>query len=348
MQMKQTVVIHAKPLSTYLFLLLCGLFGINSSFTATVIIVPLINDTDQLALVSFKGEIHGDPFEVLEPWNNSFHFCRWKGISCGRRHQRVTILNLEGTFLFRLRDLLLGNNFFESRIPASLSNCSDLRHIRMFKNHFSGAIPAEISSLSKLLVLDLSSNQFSGVIPPSLGNLTTLTNLSLQYKKIGGSIPVELRSLANLQYLNLATNNLSGAVPYTLYNLSSMITFFLANNLLSDQLPLDFGLNFPNLEQINIDSNQFFGPIPSTIVNASRLTNIDFSTNYFSGRVPLNIGTLYELEYLQISYNRLGSENGTGDLGFIMSLTNCTKLKLLLVVGNGFRDEFPSLVANFS
>ncbi|KAM3733581.1 hypothetical protein ACB098_11G147100 [Castanea mollissima] len=31
----------------------------------------------------------------MSSWNDSIHFCQWKGVSCGRRHQRVTVLNLQ-------------------------------------------------------------------------------------------------------------------------------------------------------------------------------------------------------------------------------------------------------------
>ncbi|GKC19512.1 kinase-like domain-containing protein [Tanacetum coccineum] len=54
------------------------------------------NETDYLALLSFKSMITHDPYKVLASWNHSFHFCEWSGISCGKRHKRVTVLRLSG------------------------------------------------------------------------------------------------------------------------------------------------------------------------------------------------------------------------------------------------------------
>ncbi|XVE69401.1 hypothetical protein DITRI_Ditri09bG0149500 [Diplodiscus trichospermus] len=53
------------------------------------------NETDQLALLAFKKEITEDPFEALSSWNTSLNFCKWQGVTCSRRRQRVTALDLQ-------------------------------------------------------------------------------------------------------------------------------------------------------------------------------------------------------------------------------------------------------------
>ena len=50
------------------------------------------NETDHLALIKFNESITHDPYMMLSSWNDSMHFCNWFGITCGRRHQRVTAL----------------------------------------------------------------------------------------------------------------------------------------------------------------------------------------------------------------------------------------------------------------
>uniref|UniRef100_A0A6N2NK50 Reverse transcriptase Ty1/copia-type domain-containing protein n=1 Tax=Salix viminalis TaxID=40686 RepID=A0A6N2NK50_SALVM len=40
------------------------------------------------------AQITDDPFGALNSWNESFHFCEWSGVTCGRRHQRVVELDL--------------------------------------------------------------------------------------------------------------------------------------------------------------------------------------------------------------------------------------------------------------
>ncbi|GJV04980.1 kinase-like domain-containing protein, partial [Tanacetum coccineum] len=87
------------------------------------------NKTDHLALLSFMSKITHDPNNVLTSWNNSFHFCDWSGISCGKRHKRVTALQLsskglEGSLsphvgnLSFLRELYLPNNSFQGTIGS--------------------------------------------------------------------------------------------------------------------------------------------------------------------------------------------------------------------------------------
>ena len=78
------------------------------------------NYTDQQALLAFKAQI-SDPLQVLNSWNGTTHFCQWRGVTCGHRHQRVSRLSLNsfklggsisphiGNLSF-LRLLDLGNN----------------------------------------------------------------------------------------------------------------------------------------------------------------------------------------------------------------------------------------------
>ena len=53
------------------------------------------NETDRLALLAFKAQITNDPYGVLNSWNGPIHFCQWAGVTCGRRHQRVTVVKLD-------------------------------------------------------------------------------------------------------------------------------------------------------------------------------------------------------------------------------------------------------------
>ncbi|RWR78767.1 putative LRR receptor-like serine/threonine-protein kinase [Cinnamomum micranthum f. kanehirae] len=65
------------------------------SLSGTATTTPtLLNKTDRLALLAFKTEIRDDPLQALISWNNSLHFCEWRGVTCGHRHQRVRALNL--------------------------------------------------------------------------------------------------------------------------------------------------------------------------------------------------------------------------------------------------------------
>lgn len=186
----------------------------------------LSNVTDQQALFYVKAFITGDP-HVLSSWNHSVHLCFWKGITCSRRHQRVTALNLssqqlDGTLsphignlsflraihldtnnfrglipgeigqLFRLRYLQLESNSFQGEFPMNLSHCSDIRVINIEKNNLSGKLPTDFMSWSKLAVFNAKKNHFIGSIPSSIGNISSLLLLDLNTNYLTGSIPLEI------------------------------------------------------------------------------------------------------------------------------------------------------------
>ncbi|GFS45534.1 leucine-rich repeat protein kinase family protein [Actinidia rufa] len=202
------------------------------------------NETDRLALLAFKAEITADPLGALNTWNESIHFCQWLGVTCGRRHQRVTAIYLDhqklsgpislhiGNLSFlrelslhnnslshqippevgrlqRLQVLFLGNNSFSGEIPPNISACTNLVNLEIFGNRFEGKIPVELGSLFKLEVLDVAKNELTGGIPSALGNLSSLIGLNVFDNRIGGSIPIALGRLTNLEYLQLAKDNKS-------------------------------------------------------------------------------------------------------------------------------------------
>ncbi|GKG07011.1 kinase-like domain-containing protein, partial [Tanacetum coccineum] len=134
------------------------------------------NETDYLALLSFKSKITHDPCKVLTSWNHSSHFCDWSGISCGNWHKRVTALRLYSKGL-------------EGSLSPHVGNLSFLRHLSLWNNSFQGTIPHELGRLSSLSRLYLSINIFSGVIPTNLSRCSNLEMLYLALNNLVGSIP---------------------------------------------------------------------------------------------------------------------------------------------------------------
>ncbi|KAG5229768.1 LRR receptor serine/threonine-protein kinase [Salix suchowensis] len=340
------------------------------------------NETDQHALLAIKDLISNDPFSSLSSWNSSLQFCSWRGVTCGRRHRRVTSLNLSSlqlagplsphvgnlSFLrvivlsrnkfnhilppeigrlFRLRHLSLEDNSFQGELPSNLSHFSNLKFLNLKGNNFRGKIPSELGSLSKLLQLNLESNHFTGSIPPSFGNLSSMQRASLAYNNLEGIIPDELGRLFALHLLYLYSNNLSGMVPEQLYNISSLNVLSLAGNQLTGPLPHYIGSTLPNLQALLLGGNQFFGHIPESVVNCSGLFNIDLAYNALTGPVPNNLGNLQNLERINFGSNPLGDENGS-DLTFLTSLTNCTNLREVWLFENYLRGVLPISIANLS
>ncbi|CAM8949318.1 unnamed protein product [Rhodiola kirilowii] len=366
--------------------LACLCWYLSIVFCLPARLTSFINETDMLALIALKnGFLDGTGNDIplsLSSWNASLHFCQWPSITCGRRHQRVTALDLAGlgftgtlspyignlTFLrflnlsncnikgivpeeigqlSRLRVFSMRNNALRGRIPLHLTNCSELRIIDLRQNHLTGTIPSQLGSMSKLEILLLRQNNLTGDIPSTLGNISSLTELTLYDNRISGSIPSSLGKLGSLRFFNLGINNLSGPLPLSLYNLSSLTTLSLVDNGLSGNILEKFGVCFPHAEAVALGKNYFTGIIPPTITNTSTLKIFDVSRNQLHGNIPKSIGMLNNLEIFSVVQNNIGSGK-IDDLEFLSSFANLSNLEGLGLTDNQFGGVIPQSVGNLS
>ncbi|KAG8492603.1 hypothetical protein CXB51_010021 [Gossypium anomalum] len=339
------------------------------------------NDTDQQALLHFKAKITGDQLRVMESWNSSIHFCHWHGVTCGRKHQRVTKLelqylklsgslspyignlsflkelNLAGNSFYnkipqdigrirRLETLKLTNNSFSGEIPSNLSACSKLTLVHARGNQLSGEIPSLLGFLSNLKVLSFVNNSLTGSIPAMVGNLSSLEVLALTTNALTGSIPEALGQLTNLSYFSVGENAISGIVPISVFNLSNIRQFDIGQNKIQCSLLAELEINMPYVEFFSVGGNQISGQIPTSISNASSLNVLQFQENRLSGNVP-SLEKLNKLFQFLLDANHLGY-GGEGDLKFLCSLVNDTKLENLGISQNNFGGVFPECVSNFS
>ncbi|KAG5235194.1 LRR receptor serine/threonine-protein kinase [Salix suchowensis] len=339
------------------------------------------NETDKLSLLAFRAQITDDPFGALNSWNESFHFCEWSGVTCGRRHQRVVeldlhsyklvgglspsignlsflrLLNLENNSLsssipgelgrlFRLQMLRLGNNSFSGEIPANISSCANLIALRLEGNNLTGKLPEQLQSLSKLKVLIFYRNNLVGEIPASFGNLSSIIVIHGEANHLKGVIPHSIGRLKRLEIFSFGINNLSGTIPPSIFNLSTLTIFAVHMNQLHGTLPPDLGHTLPNLEILLVHTNNFSGLIPMTISNASNLSDVQLSYNFFTGKIP-SLGSLPNLRHLSIGNNDLGSGQDD-DLSFLYPLENNTVLEILDVPVNHLGGVLPEILGNFS
>ncbi|XP_047306525.1 putative receptor-like protein kinase At3g47110 [Impatiens glandulifera] len=341
------------------------------------------NETDHVALLAMKSKIL-EPFGggALSSWNESSHFCNWEGVVCGKRHKRVTLidltsLGLSGTLsphvgnltflrrlvlynntfhgeipneiggLYRLKVLVLQTNSFQGRIPSSLSRCSSLVYLYIANNNLVGTIPEELSSLSMLKRISAYENNLTGAIPKSLGNITSLEVLSAAYNHFGGTIPNNLGQLKNLVELGLGGNQISGMIPSSLYNLSNLNTLSLSFNDLHGSLQPYIGNMFPHLKVLQLQINSFTGQLPNSIGNLTKAKTLAFSHNEFSGKLTVDFSKLVNLEILSLMYNNLGSGD-FDEMHFLESLTNCSSLERLNTIMNQFGGVLPDSVGNLS
>ncbi|XP_075645726.1 putative receptor-like protein kinase At3g47110 [Castanea sativa] len=339
------------------------------------------NETDRLALLEFKSKITDDPLQVLSTWNESIHFCQWRGVTCGRRHQRVIVLDLQysklvgsisphvGNLSFlknlsltdnsfhneipseidrlrRLQILQMYNNTLSGKIPRNLSHCTNLKFINFGRNLLDGEIHATLGTLSKLRRINFENNNLTGSIPPSFGNLSSLEVFSVASNNLGGSIPHSFGQLAKIIKFFVGVNRLSGRIPPSIFNLSSLKEFDVGLNQIQGHLPSDIGITLRNIEFLAIFSNQFTGPIPISISNASNLNTLEFSENKLSGGVP-SLEKLNRVSIFVMSSNELGNGEAN-DLSFLCSLTNATYLKVVQIKENNFGGVLPKCIVNFS
>eukprot|EP00257_Ricinus_communis_P027412 XP_025014826.1 putative receptor-like protein kinase At3g47110 [Ricinus communis] len=138
------------------------------------------NETDRLALLEIKSKITNDPAGIMSSWNSSLHLCQWYVITCGRRHQRVTVLDL---WSFKL----LGS------ISPYIGNLSFLRVFYLENNGFRHGIPPEIRHLHRMQTLSLFNNSISGKIPASISGCSNLVTIYLDNNNLVGEIVEELK-----------------------------------------------------------------------------------------------------------------------------------------------------------
>ncbi|GKA54222.1 leucine-rich repeat protein [Tanacetum coccineum] len=341
------------------------------------------NETDYLALLSFKSKITHDPYKVLTSWNHSFHFCDWSGISCGKRHKRVTALRLESkglegslsphvgnlSFLHnfslsnnsfqgaiphelgrlsRLRYLNLNINEFNGVIPTNLSGCSNLEELRLGENKLVGSIPKEMSLLSKLVSLVIEVNKLTGGIPSFLGNITSIEVFSCAENPLGGSIPDTLGLWKSLTIFYSGGCNLYGSIPRSIFNLSLLANFSVAVNHLTGSLPSEIGNQLPNLENLQLRDNELTGVLSPSISNCSKLRYLEMANNNFGGKLTIDFSKLRDIDTIRLQYNNFHGHGEAVAMRFIDSLKNCTRLVELELQNCNLTGVLPVSIGNLS
>ncbi|KAL9245391.1 hypothetical protein vseg_019052 [Gypsophila vaccaria] len=335
-------------------------------------------ETDQTALLAIKSQLVEHHDRVLSSWNDSIHYCNWEGVTCGREHNRVTVLDLSSrglsgsispfignlSFLniiklynnslfgeiptqisriFGLNELRLNNNTLVGEIPGNISHCVSLTNISLGFNKLEGKLPVGLGALSELQELSVQENRLTGRVFEILQNITSLVKISAAYNSFTGTIPDSFGRMPKLTVVAAGANELCGTLPASLFNISSLRLVDLVSNHLDGELPLHIGLTSPRLKWLNLGDNNFSGSIPSTMRNLTTLEYIGLEQNSFTGRVPQYFGFFRDLTILLLSENHL-----KGDIKFITALTNCSRLRNLQVGSNNISGILPTSVTNLS
>ncbi|XP_050276338.1 LRR receptor-like serine/threonine-protein kinase FLS2 isoform X2 [Quercus robur] len=312
------------------------------------------NFIDQSALLAFKSKISFGPNDTVFSagnWSTTTNFCEWFGVSCSRRRQRVTALNLSymgirGTIsphignLSFLVSLNLENNSFYGFLPHEISHLRRLRKLQLSNNLLEGTLPIDLcSNFPDIQLLYISHNEFSGKLPSQFNHCTELLELSLSYNKFDGSITKGFGSLEKLEMLFLGHNNLTGNIPPIISNLSMLQHFAIENNHIEGSIPSDLG-RLQNLNLLFCLRNNLTGKIPQNIFNITSLQTLHLFDNSLSGNLPLGTWlSCSNLENLYLNYNKIS--------GPIPSyLSNCSNLIRVEFFDNLLSGPIPRNLGN--
>ncbi|KAK3137783.1 hypothetical protein QOZ80_5BG0457200 [Eleusine coracana subsp. coracana] len=354
----------------------------SSSSSSTSTSSSSCHPDDKAALLAMKAA-WGDPKQLASwaPDSSSSSCCDgdWHHVQCDDSTstttlmRRVTSLSIDDD----------GGGLVAGAIPDAIAGLTHLENLDLRRlPGLSGPIPPAIARLSKLAFLTISRTGISGPVPSFLGELTSLTELDLSYNSLSGSIPPSSLPCCNLWTIDLRHNRLTGSLPKLLFSnhpstsinnrgeeeeedddeYNYLIDLRLSHNRLSGPIPPDwstvrfgtvslsrnaltgdpsaalFGRDKP-LQMLDISRNAFSFNL-SAVELPEDLGFMDLSHNDVYGGVPEQAANL---QYLNVSYNRLCGELPTGPVpSFLGSLM---KLQYVDLSRNGFSFNLSSTVA---
>ncbi|KAK6941889.1 Leucine-rich repeat-containing N-terminal, plant-type [Dillenia turbinata] len=279
--------------------------------------------------VLFKiKEALGNPY-VLISWNNNLDCCEWNNLECDETTRRVISISVMNSDIVGpipdavgdlpyLQTLLFHKNpNLTGEIPIAITKLTQLRYLWLSWNNLTGLVPSFISQLKNLEYINLAFNQLTGSIPPELSSLPKLGYLGLDRNKLTGSIPESFSSINVTDfYLILSHNQLSGPIPKSLSNVKFAKIDLSRNHLVGDAFML-FRNNSPSDFSADLSRNNLSFDLSKTVF-PTRLIYLDLNHNNIYGSIPHQLANI-ELQFFNVSYNRLCGKIPTGGTGRLQS-----------------------------
>ncbi|WVZ95680.1 LOW QUALITY PROTEIN: hypothetical protein U9M48_041414 [Paspalum notatum var. saurae] len=288
---------------------------------------------DKAALLAISAAL-GNPYHFAS-WTPDTPCCDWYDVDCDASTGRVVGLsvfqdaNITGAIpdavagLVHLQNLVLHHlPGISGPIPPAIAKLSNLTFLTISWTAVSGPVPSFLGALTKLAQLDLSFNSLSGAVPPSLAALPALYSVDISRNRLTGALPPLLFSKVNkhLQppqqqacYLRLSHNNLTGAVPPE-FSAVAFAQLDLSRNAFAGDASGLFGgakANNKELQYLDLSRNAFAFNL-SGVELPEQLDFLDLSHNAIYGGIPAQVATLGNLQFFNVSYNRLCGAVPTG------------------------------------
>jgi hypothetical protein len=248
--------------------------------------------------------------------------CDWYDVTCDDFGRVVTLA------LFQQPELV-------GTIPDAVGDLPYLQELFLHKlPGLSGPISPAIGRLSNLSSLTVSWTGVSGPVPSFLGALQKLTSLDLSFNSLSGAIPASLGTIPYLSGINLSRNRLTGAMPSFISESADQmypVYLYLSHNNLTGPIPAQFAaLNFAHMSRNALigDASGLFGSGKETyyldlsrnaldfdlsgVVFPDLVEFVDLSHNAIRGRIPAQVAYVNDLNYFNVSYNRLCGALPTG------------------------------------
>ncbi|KAK4568132.1 hypothetical protein RGQ29_003772 [Quercus rubra] len=186
-----------------------------------------------------------------------------------------------------------------------------------------------------------------------------VTSINLSDNKISGKLFGNFSLLTELSFLDLSKNTLSGVIPEDLNRCQNLVHLNLSHNMLDGHLNLT-GLN--KLENLDISVNRICGKVQLSLPTiCDKLVVLNVSANDFMGVINGGFDTCQNLQFLDLSSNKLSGElwngferllefsvsenNFNGPILPSMFGTNCN-LQVLDLSANVFTGQVPGNISN--
>ncbi|KAM3751348.1 hypothetical protein ACB098_04G102000 [Castanea mollissima] len=253
----------------------------------------------------------------------------------------VFLILITGTFvagdsLARDKEVLLNLKvFFEGNNQINRGKYSQWNKQSDNPCEWPGINCSTATRTARVTSINLSDNQISGKLFGNFSLLTELSFLDLSKNTLSGVIPEDLNRCQNLAHLNLSHNMLGGHLNLT--GLNKLEKLDISVNRICGEVQLSLPTICDKLVVLNISANNFTGVTNGGFDTCQNLQFLDLSTNKLSGELWNGFERLLEFSASENNFN--------GPLSSSMFGTNCS-LQVLDLSENNFTDQVPGNISN--